>query len=526
MNRPVRRALLSVSDKSGLADFARSLAEMGVALISTGGTARALRSEGLDVTELSKLTGSPEILDGRVKSLHPFIHAALLAKWDDPAHQDSLRNLGIEPIDLLVVNLYPFEATVGSGASVEDCLENIDIGGPAMIRAGAKNHRAVAVVTDPDDYSLVLAEMRAGSGLLSEAFKASLAAKAFARTAAYDAAISCWFLERTGGEPPPYFAVGGRRLSPLRYGENPHQRAAFYSSTSKALGDLVAHQVQGRELSYNNINDADAAWQCVNEFTDGCACVIVKHANPCGAASRDRPAEAYRRALFCDPVSAYGGIIAFNRALDEEAAAEIAKLFTEVVIAPAASQAARDILCRKQNLRLLLVPSLSAMTPPGGFAVKSVVGGLLVQSLDDRVLGEAGVKLVTKRAPSAAELADLIFAFTVAKHVKSNAIVYARDLATVGIGAGQMSRLDASRIAARKAEDAAKAAGHDQSLAHGSVVASDAFFPFADGLLAAAEAGATAVIQPGGSMRDDEIIAAADAAGLAMVFTGTRHFRH
>src|SRR5918994_62235 len=405
MNRPVRRALLSVSDKSGLADFARALAEMGVALISTGGTARALRSEGLDVTELSQLTGSPEILDGRVKSLHPFIHAALLAKRDDPAHQDSLRNLGIAPIDLLVVNLYPFEATVGSGASFEDCLENIDIGGPAMIRAGAKNHSAVAVVTDPDDYSPVLAEMRANSGFLSEATKASLAAKAFSRTAAYDAAISSWFLERTGGEPPPYFAVGGRRLSPLRYGENPHQRAAFYSSTSKAPGNLVAHQVQGGELSYNNINDADAAWQCVNEFTDGCACVIVKHANPCGAACADRPAEAYRRALLCDPVSAYGGIIAFNRVLDEEAAAEIVKLFTVVVIAPAASQAARDILCRKQNLRLLLVPSLSAMTPPGGFAVKSVVGGMLVQSLDDRVLGEAGVKLVTKRAPSAAELA-------------------------------------------------------------------------------------------------------------------------
>jgi phosphoribosylaminoimidazolecarboxamide formyltransferase / IMP cyclohydrolase len=524
MTRPVRRALLSVSDKSGLADFARSLAELGVALISTGGTARALRSEGLDVTELSKLTGSPEILDGRVKSLHPLVHAALLAKPDDPAHQHSLRNLGIEPIDLLVVNLYPFEATVDSGASVEDCLENIDIGGPAMIRAGAKNHRAVAVVTDPDDYSFVLAEMRAGSGLLSEATKASLAAKAFSRTAAYDAAISGWFLQRTGGEPPPYFAVGGRRLSPLRYGENPHQQAAFYSTTSHAHGTLVAHQVQGRELSYNNISDADAAWQCVNEFTD-CACVIVKHANPCGAASADRPAEAYRRALLCDPVSAYGGIIAVNRALDEEAAAEIVKLFTEVVIVPAASGAARDILSRKENLRLLLVPSLAARSAVR-FTVKSVFGGLLVQSPDDRLLGEAGLKVVTRRAPSAAELADLIFAFAVAKHVKSNAIVYAKDLATVGIGAGQMSRLDASRIAARKAEDAARAAGHDQSLAHGSVVASDAFFPFADGLLAAAEAGATAVIQPGGSMRDDEIIAAADAAGLAMVFTGTRHFRH
>src|SRR5215216_2994306 len=476
MTRPVRHALVSVSDKSGLADFARSLAEMGVALISTGGTATALRSAGLDVTEVSKLTGSPEILDGRVKSLHPLIHAALLAKPDEPAHQDSLHTLGIEPIDLLVVNLYPFEATVGSGASVEDCLENIDIGGPAMIRAGAKNHRAVAVVTDPDDYSPVLAEMRAGSGLLSEATKVRLAAKAFSRTAAYDAAISGWFLERTGGEPPLYFAVGGRRLSFLRYGENPHQQAAFYSTTSEVHGSLLAHQVQGRELSYNNISDADAAWQCVNEFTDGCACVIVKHANPCGAASADRPAEAYRRALRCDPVSAYGGIIAFNRALDEEAAAEIVKLFTEVVIAPAASDAARDILSGKQNLRLLLVPSLTARSP-GRFTVKSVFGGLLVQSPDDCLFAEAGLKMVTKRAPSAAELADLIFAFTVAKHVKSNAIVYARDLATVGIGAGQMSRLDASRIAARKAEDAARAAGHDQSLARGSVVASDAFFP-------------------------------------------------
>jgi phosphoribosylaminoimidazolecarboxamide formyltransferase/IMP cyclohydrolase len=522
MNRPVRRALLSVSDKSGLAPFAKSLAEMDVVLISTGGTAKALRSEGLDVIELSELTGSPEILGGRVKSLHPFVHAALLAKPDDPAHQDSLRRLGIAPIDLLVVNLYPFETTVGSGARFEDCLENIDIGGPAMIRAGAKNHAAVAVVTDPEDYSAILGEMRASSGFLSEATRVGLAAKAFSRTAAYDAAISSWFMERTNGELPPYFAVGGRRLSPLRYGENPHQQAAFYAS---ALGNLMAHQVQGRELSYNNINDADAAWQCVSEFTKSPACVIVKHANPCGAACADRPAEAYRRALLCDPVSAYGGIIAFNQTLDEEAAAEIVKLFTEVVIATAASNAAREIISGKQNLRLLLVPPSVAVSPYR-FTVKTAGGGLLVQSVDDRLFDEGALKVVTKRAPSAAELNDLVFAFTVAKHVKSNAIVYARNLATVGIGAGQMSRLDASRIAARKAEDAAKAAGYDRSLACGSVVASDAFFPFADGLLAAAEAGATAVIQPGGSMRDDEIVAAANEAGLAMVFTGTRHFRH
>jgi phosphoribosylaminoimidazolecarboxamide formyltransferase/IMP cyclohydrolase len=525
MNRPVRRALLSVSDKSGLLDFARSLAEMGVTLISTGGTAKSLRTAGLDVTELSQLTGSPEILDGRVKSLHPFIHAALLAKPDDAAHQDALRRLGIVPIDLLVVNLYPFEATVGSGASFADCLEHIDIGGPAMIRAGAKNHRAVAVVTDPDDYSIVLAELRAGSGVLSEATRMSLAAKAFSRTAAYDAAISSRFLEQTGGELPSYFAVGGRRLSSLRYGENPHQQAAFYANTPNSSGNLLAHQLQGRELSYNNINDADAAWQCVNEFTDKPACVIVKHANPCGAACAEHPAEAYRRALLCDPVSAYGGIVAFNQAIDQEAAAEIAKLFTEVVIAPAASESARDILSRKQNLRLLLVPSSSAVSP-GRFNVKTAGGGLLVQSVDDRLFDDAGLKVVTKRAPSAGELADLIFAFTVAKHVKSNAIVYARNLATVGIGAGQMSRLDSSRIAARKAEEAARAAGHELSFAQGAVVASDAFFPFADGLMAAAEAGAIAVIQPGGSMRDDEIIAAADEAGLAMVFTGTRHFRH
>ncbi|MGH6874419.1 MAG: bifunctional phosphoribosylaminoimidazolecarboxamide formyltransferase/IMP cyclohydrolase [Aestuariivirgaceae bacterium] len=524
MNRPIRRALLSVWDKSGLADFARPLAEMGVSLISTGGTAKALRSEGLAVTELSELTGSPEILDGRVKSLHPFVHAALLAKPNDAAHQDALRRLGIAQIDLLVVNLYPFEAAVGSGAPLDDCLENIDIGGPAMIRAGAKNYHAVAVVTDPDDYSALLAEMRSGSGCLSEKTRMCLAAKAFSRTAAYDAAISSWFLEHTGGELPPYFAVGGRRLSPLRYGENPHQQAAFYSAADDTSGNLVVRQVQGRELSYNNINDADAAWQCVNEFADRSVCVIVKHANPSGVACADRPAEAYRRALLCDPVSAYGGIIAFNQALDEEAAAEIVKLFAEVVIAPAASDAARNILSRKQNLRLLLVPP--AAMSPGRFSVKTAGGGLLVQSVDDRLFDETGLKVVTKRAPSTAELADLIFAFTVAKHVKSNAIVYARNLATVGIGAGQMSRLDSSRIAARKAEEAAKAAGLDQSLAHGSVVASDAFFPFADGLLAAAEAGATAVIQPGGSMRDDEIIAAADEAGLAMVFTGTRHFLH
>lgn len=523
MIHPVRRALLSVADKTGLTEFAKSLHAMGVTLISTGGTAKILRAENLPVIDVAELTGSPEILDGRVKSLHPKIHAALLAKPREESHTETLRRLGIEPIDLLAVNLYPFEKAVESGLSFEQCVDNIDIGGPAMIRAAAKNHEAVAAVIDPDDYAELIAEMRSNSGRLSKETKSRLAAKAFSRTAAYDAAISNWFLTSSRDSMPDYFVTGGKRSLKLRYGENPHQKAAFYSAPGPRSGISALEQIQGKELSYNNINDTDAAWQCVGEFRDRAACVIVKHANPCGVALADTLSEAYRRALQSDPVSAFGGIIALNSPLDEETAEEIVKIFTEVVIAPQATEAARRIIAAKQNIRLLLAPVAGWQN---SFAVKSVAGGLLVQSHDNVTLNQDSLQIVTRRQPNSAELGDLIFAFTVAKHVKSNAIVYAKHLATVGIGAGQMSRFDSTRIAAQKAADTAKFLGRENSPAAGSVVASDAFFPFTDGLLAAVAAGATAVIQPGGSIRDDEIIAAADDAGLAMVFTGIRHFRH
>jgi phosphoribosylaminoimidazolecarboxamide formyltransferase/IMP cyclohydrolase len=524
MTRPIRRALLSVADRNGLAAFAKVLNTMGVALISTGGTAKFLRAESLPVIEVSEITSSPEILDGRVKTLHPHVHAGLLAKSDDDRHMQTLRRLGIEPIDLLVVNLYPFESAVESNASFDDCIENIDVGGPAMIRAAAKNHAAVAVVVDPDDYLVVVEELHRNSGALSSETRRRLATKAFYRTASYDAAVGNWLLASTGGDLPDHFAVGGKRVQKLRYGENPHQAASFYASGAARSGIAALQQVQGKELSYNNINDTDAAWQCVGEFTDEPACVIVKHANPCGGALGPTLAEAYRRALRCDTVSAFGGIVALNRPVDEETAQEIAKIFTEVIVAPDATAGARRVLAAKENLRLLLGPV--EIPADRSLTVRSVAGGLLVQSADEATLDMHGLQVVTRRKPSANEIADLRFAFTIAKHVKSNAIVYAKNQATVGIGAGQMSRLDASRIAARKASEAAGALGSKTSLAVGSVVASDAFFPFADGLLAAAEAGATAVIQPGGSLRDDEVIAAADRAGLAMVFTGIRHFRH
>jgi phosphoribosylaminoimidazolecarboxamide formyltransferase/IMP cyclohydrolase len=525
--RRVTRALLSVSDKTGLIDFARALATHSIELVSTGGTAKALADAGLNVRDVSELTGFPEMMDGRVKTLHPKVHGGLLAIRDDDAHAASMKDHGIAPIDLLVVNLYPFEATVAKGAAFDDCIENIDIGGPAMIRAAAKNHNDVAVVVDADDYARVLDALKTNSGATTLALRKALAQKAYARTAAYDAAISNWFATELGEAAPAYRAFGGKLAEALRYGENPHQGAAFYRAPEQRYGVATARQVQGKQLSYNNINDTDAAYECVAEFSParGPACVIVKHANPCGVAEGASLAEAYAKALACDPTSAFGGIVALNGTLDAQAARAITEIFTEVIIAPDATEEAIAIVAAKKNLRLLLAGGLPDPRA-AGLAVKSVAGGLLVQSRDNAVVDEMQLKTVTKRAPTEIELADLRFAFRVAKHVKSNTIVYAKDRATVGIGAGQMSRVDSARIAARKAEDAAKEQKLSAPLTKGSVVASDAFFPFADGLLVAIEAGATAVIQPGGSVRDDEVIKAADDHGIAMVFTGTRHFRH
>jgi phosphoribosylaminoimidazolecarboxamide formyltransferase/IMP cyclohydrolase len=525
--RRVARALISVSEKSGLVEFARELVGEGIELISTGGTRKALADAGVPVLDVYELTGFPEMMDGRVKTLHPKIHGGLLAIRDNEDHAAAMRSHGIRPIDLLVVSLYPFEATVAKGADFETCIENIDIGGPAMIRAAAKNHADVAVVVDPSDYAAVLAELRQHGGATTLALRRKLAAKAYARTGAYDAAISNWFAEQLSDPAPAFRAIGGRLVEPLRYGENPHQSAAFYRTSDLRPGVATARQVQGKKLSYNNINDTDAAYECVAEFDPQrtAACVIVKHANPCGAAEGASLIDAYRKALACDPVSAFGGIVAVNRKLDAEAARAITDIFTEVIIAPEASEEAIAIVGGKKNLRLLVAGGLPDPRARG-MTVKSVAGGLLVQSRDNAVVDDMALKVVTKRAPTNAELTDLAFAFRVAKHVKSNTIVYAKDRATVGIGAGQMSRIDSARIAARKAEDAAKAARLAAPLTKGSVVASDAFFPFADGLLVAVEAGATAVIQPGGSVRDDEVIKAADDHGIAMVFTGTRHFRH
>ena len=522
---PVTRALLSVSDKTGIVDLATALAAKGVALVSTGGTAKALREAGLTVDDVSDLTGFPEMMDGRVKTLHPKVHGGLLAVRDDPAHVASMREHGIAPIDLVVVNLYPFEATVAKGAARDEVIENIDIGGPSMVRSAAKNHAHVAILTDPADYAGVLAELDAGGTTL--ATRRRLAAKAFAATGAYDSAIAQWFAFSDQGEtfPATLPLAFTRHAEELRYGENPHQSAALYLPRGPhARGIAQAEQLQGKALSYNNLNDADAALELVAEFRDGPpTVVIVKHANPCGVASGETVLDAYHAAFACDTVSAFGGIVAVNRPLDGATAEAISAIFTEVVVAPDADADARAVFARKKNLRLLIAGELPDPTR-GGLAIKSIAGGLLVQSRDNGRLGE--LKVVTRRAPTEQELADCRFAWTVAKHVKSNAIVYARDGATAGVGAGQMNRLESARIAAWKAKDAAEKAGWAQPQTIGSGVASDAFFPFADGLLAAVEAGATAVIQPGGSIRDDEVIAAADEAGLAMVFTGMRHFRH
>ncbi len=525
--RPISRAVISVSDKTGLIAFARQLEGFGVELVSTGGTARALAEAGLRVRDVSDLTGFPEMMDGRVKTLHPKIHGGLLAVRHKAEHLRIMQDHGIPTIDLVVVNLYPFEAAVAKGMSFDDCIENIDIGGPAMIRSAAKNHDDVTVIVEPEDYAVLIAELSAHQGMTSHALRRRLAAKAFARTAAYDAAISNWFAGELKDAAPDFRAFGGRLIQALRYGENPHQSAAFYRTPEVRPGVAGSRQVQGKQLSYNNINDTDAAYECVAEFDPArtAACAIIKHANPCGVAQAASLVEAYRKALACDPVSAYGGVVALNRPLDADAARAITEIFTEVIIAPDASREAIEIVGAKKSLRLLLAGGLPDPRA-AGLTIKSVAGGLLVQSRDNAVVDEMQLTTVTRRTPTAAELADLRFAFRVAKHVKSNTIVYAKDGATVGIGAGQMSRVDAARIAARKAMDAAQEAGLRAPLTIGSVVASDAFFPFADGLLVAIEAGATAVIQPGGSVRDDEVVKAADDHSIAMVFTGTRHFRH
>ena len=525
--RRASRALISVSDKSGIVEFATALAGYGIELISTGGTKKALSDAGLAVLDISDLTGFPEMMDGRVKTLHPAVHGGLLAIRSKPAHVEAMRAHRIRPIDLVVVNLYPFEGTAARGASFDDCIENIDIGGPAMIRSAAKNHADVAVLVDPGDYTAVLDEFAKHAGMTTLALRRRLAAKAYARTAIYDAAIANWFANELGEIAPEYRAFGGRLIEALRYGENPHQAAAFYRTPDMRFGVATARQAQGKQLSYNNINDTDAAYECVAEFDPGrtAACAIIKHANPCGVAEADSLAEAYRKALVCDPVSAFGGIVALNRTLDAGAARAITEIFTEVIIAPDATEEAIAIVGAKKNLRLLLAAGLPDPRARG-LTAKTVAGGLLVQSRDNAVVDDMELKPVTKRAPNNAELRDLRFAFRVAKHVKSNTIVYAKNSATVGIGAGQMSRVDAARIAARKAEDAARESGRKEPATRGSVVASDAFFPFADGLLVAIEAGATAVIQPGGSVRDEEVIKAADDHGIAMVVTGVRHFRH
>ncbi len=511
----IKTALLSVSDKTGLMELAQKLGQAGVKLLSTGGTAKALRDAGLDVTDVSSHTGFPEIMDGRVKTLHPKVHGGLLARRDDADHVTAMTEQDIESIDLLVVNLYPFRETVAKGADYDNCVENIDIGGPAMLRAAAKNHDFVTVVTDPADYAAIAEEIAAGGTTF--ATRQRLAAKTYATTASYDAAISAWFAKELGETFPQTLSVTATKLSTLRYGENPHQQAAVYSDGTNRAGVVTARQLQGKELSYNNLNDTDAAFELVSEFKEPTV-AIIKHANPCGVASGKDMLSAYQSALVCDPTSAFGGIIALNRPLDAPTAQEIIKIFSEVIIAPEITMEAREVLAAKKNIRVL---ETGAMTDPtqNRMTLRTISGGWLLQNADYGHITEADLKIVTKRQPTEQELKDMLFAFRVCKHVKSNAIIYAKDGKTVGIGAGQMSRVDSSRIAAWKAKEAG-------TQIEGSVVASDAFFPFPDGLLAAADAGATAVIQPGGSIKDDDVIKAADERGLAMVLTGMRHFRH
>ncbi|PCI86455.1 MAG: bifunctional phosphoribosylaminoimidazolecarboxamide formyltransferase/inosine monophosphate cyclohydrolase [Hyphomicrobiales bacterium] len=527
MNLPIKRALISLSDKTGLIEFAQNLHDLGVELLSTGGTSKAIADAGIPVIDVADITKFPEMMDGRVKTLHPAVHGGLLALRDNDDHVKAQQEHNIPNIDLLVVNLYPFEETVTKGGDYEDCVENIDIGGPAMIRAASKNHGFVTTIVETADYQTVLDEMAANNGATTLATRKKLAAKAYARTAAYDAAISNWFAEQLNTPTPDYRAFGGNLKQTLRYGENPHQTAAFYVNGDNRKGVATATQLQGKELSFNNINDTDAAFELVAEFNPSQtkAVAIIKHANPCGVATGDDLVATYKAALKCDPVSAFGGIVAMNDTITADLATEIVKVFTEVIIAPAATDEAKTIIAAKKNLRLLVTGGLPDAKSEG-LNIRSVAGGLLVQSRDNGCVDDLDLKTVTKRSPTEQEMADMKLAFKICKHVKSNAIIYVKDGATVGIGAGQMSRIDSTRVAAQKAEDAAQTAGETTSLVKGSVVASDAFFPFADGLIAAAAAGATAIIQPGGSMRDDEVIKAADEAGLAMVFTGMRHFKH
>lgn len=526
---PIKRALLSVSDKTGLVEFGKFLSEQGIEILSTGGSAKTLADAGVPVKEVAKHTGFPEMMDGRVKTLHPKIHGGLLALRDNDNHVGSMAEHDIGAIDLLVVNLYPFEETVEKGADFATCIENIDIGGPAMIRSASKNHAFVTVVVEAGDYDDVKKSIGQNNGATSAELRKKLAAKAFARTGSYDAAISAWFADHLGDTYPQRLNITATKQQSLRYGENPHQEAAFYvtRSANPRKGIATARQLQGKELSYNNLNDTDAAFELVSEFdpAGGPAVAIIKHANPCGVARGDNFIDAYNKALICDQTSAFGGIIALNGKLDAETANEISKIFTEVVIATDADDEAREIMSAKKNLRLLLTGGVADPLSVGQ-TIRTVAGGYLVQGRDNGKVTLDDLKVVTKRAPTEQELKDMLFAFTVCKHVKSNAIIYVKDEATVGIGAGQMSRVDSAKTAVRKADDASEAAGLPYNMAEGSVVASDAFFPFADGLLSAAEAGVTAVIQPGGSIRDEEIITAADELGLAMVFTGMRHFRH
>jgi phosphoribosylaminoimidazolecarboxamide formyltransferase/IMP cyclohydrolase len=525
---PIRRALLSVSDKSGVVELASRLAKGGVELVSTGGTARALRDAGLQVRDVADVTGFPEMMDGRVKTLHPLIHGGLLAVRDDPEHAAAMEAHEIGAIDLLVSNLYPFEETVMRGADRDTIIENVDIGGPAMIRSAAKNHAYVTIVTDPADYAVLIEELAGNDGATTLEFRKRMAAKAFAATAAYDSMISQWFAFADQQQLfPDMLALNGRRVAELRYGENPHQKAALYVPLGPhTKGVAQAEQVQGKELSFNNYADADAALELIAEFRDADPTVaILKHANPCGVATAGTLVEAYRAAFDCDRISPFGGVLAVNRPLDGATAEAITEILTDVVVAPGADEDALAVFARKKNLRLLLVDDLPNARR-AGLSLKFIVGGLLVQSRDNGAVTAADLKVVTELRPTDRQLADMMFAWTIARHVKSNAIVFARDAATSGIGAGQMNRRDSARIAAIRAREAAEAAGWKHSRTIGSAMASDAFLPFADGLDVAIEAGATAVIQPGGALRDDEVIARANEAGIAMVFTGMRHFRH
>ena len=524
---PIRRALISVSDKTGLIILANALSSAGIIMLSTGGTAKALRGAGFDVTDVSDVTGFPEIMDGRVKTLHPSIHGGLLANRDLQAHMSAINEHHIEPIDLLVVNLYPFEQVVAGNPTNQTAIENIDIGGPAMIRASAKNHDFVTVITDPEQYPALIETLSVYSGT-SLAYRRALAQQAFARTSSYDHAINSWMSSNleTGeyAKSEPDLQINAPAIQTLRYGENPHQSATIYVTDLSVPSVLTAKQIQGKPLSYNNVNDTDAALKLISEFSDPTV-AIIKHANPCGVASADTLSDAWKAAYHCDSVSAFGGIIATNRILDEETASLITSIFIEVVIAPDATSKACEILSSKPNIRLLLTGSMPNPEQPFN-QVRTILGGLLVQSRDTAIVTEDTLSLVTKRQPTKSEIADMLFAWRVAKHVKSNAIIYVKEQSTAAIGAGQMSRLDSSRIAAQKAKEMAQKYGWEKPRTVGSVVASDAFFPFPDGLLAAVDAGATAVIQPGGSMRDDAVIQAADDAGIAMAFTGIRHFNH